>query len=192
MRRRRRSAVSPWNVDPLRSTTLRGIRSARSGLGQRSFRSSALNRKSCHASVSVMSEKRGRCCPQMDRYESYLPDAAHDSRNQRRVVSLCVEPPLRVRPTPPAAGSANYSTYGLPGTRYPTRTKPAPLAIQRREQRRSIARENIWHQKQQQTAQTKKKKKEEKMPGEMYGPIVLFILMLKQLQLLLSRQHFPD
>ena len=35
----RRSAVSPWNVDPLRSTTLREIRSARSGLGQsvRSF-----------------------------------------------------------------------------------------------------------------------------------------------------------
>ena len=63
MRRRRRSAVSPWNVDPLRSTTLlRGIRSARSGLGQRSFRSSALNRKSCHASVSVMWEKRGGCC----------------------------------------------------------------------------------------------------------------------------------
>ena len=28
-RRRRQSAVSPWNVDPLRSTTLRGIRSAR-------------------------------------------------------------------------------------------------------------------------------------------------------------------
>ena len=34
-RRRRRSAVSPWNVDPLRSTTLRGIRSTRSGF--RSF-----------------------------------------------------------------------------------------------------------------------------------------------------------
>ena len=62
MRRRRRSAVFPWNVDPLRSTTLRGIRSARSALGQRSFRSSALHRSSCHASVSVMLEKRsGRC-----------------------------------------------------------------------------------------------------------------------------------
>ena len=54
-RRRRRSAVSPWKVDPLRSTTLRGIRSARS------FRSSALPRKSCH-SVSVMLEKRGGRC----------------------------------------------------------------------------------------------------------------------------------
>ena len=43
------------------------------GLGQRSFRSSALNRKSCHVSVSV---------------KSILPDAAHDSRNQGRVVSL--------------------------------------------------------------------------------------------------------
>ena len=33
-----------------------------------------------------------------------LPDAAHDSRNQGRVVSLsCVEPPLGVRPTLPAA-----------------------------------------------------------------------------------------
>ena len=61
MRRRRRSAVSLWNVDPLRSTTLRAIRSARSGLGQRSFRSSALNRKSCHASVSVMENRGGRC-----------------------------------------------------------------------------------------------------------------------------------
>ena len=62
MRRTRRSAVSPWNVDPLRSTTLRGIRSVRGGLGLRSFRSSALHRKSCHASVSVMLEKRaGRC-----------------------------------------------------------------------------------------------------------------------------------
>ena len=38
MRRRRRSAVSTWNVDRLRNTTLRGIRSARNGLGQRSFR----------------------------------------------------------------------------------------------------------------------------------------------------------
>ena len=63
-RRRRRSAVSPWNVGPLRSNTLRGIRSARSGLGQRSFRSSAsaLHRTSCHASISAMLEKRGGRC----------------------------------------------------------------------------------------------------------------------------------
>ena len=62
LRRRRRSAVSPWNVDPLRSTTLRVIRSARSGSGQRSFRSSALKRKSCQVSVSVMLEKSGGRC----------------------------------------------------------------------------------------------------------------------------------
>ena len=55
---RRRSAVSPSNVDPLRSTTLRGVRSARRSRGN----SSALNRKSCHAPVSVMLEKRGGCC----------------------------------------------------------------------------------------------------------------------------------
>ena len=61
-RRRRRSSASPWDVDPLRSTTLRGIRTARSGLGQRTFRSSALHRTSCHASVSVMLEKRGGRC----------------------------------------------------------------------------------------------------------------------------------
>ena len=99
-RRRRRSAVSPWNVDPLRSTTLRGIRSERSGLGQRSFRSSALKRKSCHASVSVMLEKRGgRCRTDGPIRVLFLPDAAHDSCNQGR----CVEPPLGVRPTLPAA-----------------------------------------------------------------------------------------
>ena len=57
-RRRRRSAVSPWNMDPLRRTTLRGIRSARRNRGK----SSALNRKSCHASVLVMLEKRCGCC----------------------------------------------------------------------------------------------------------------------------------
>ena len=56
-RRRRRSAVSPWNVDPLRSTTLRGIRRERV-----SAPSSALHRKSRHAPVSVMLEKRGGRC----------------------------------------------------------------------------------------------------------------------------------
>ena len=71
-RRRRRSTVSPSNVDPLRSNTLRGTRSARSGLGQRTFCSSALNRKSCHAAVSVMLEQHGGCCRKMDRDESYL------------------------------------------------------------------------------------------------------------------------
>ena len=89
MRRRRRSTVSPWNVDLFRSTTLRVIRSASSGLGQRSFRSSALNRKSCHASVSVMLENRCGCCRADEPIRALiLPDTAHDSRNQGRVVSL--------------------------------------------------------------------------------------------------------
>ena len=48
---------SPWNVDPLRSTTRRSR-----GLGRRSFRSCALHRKSRHASVSLMLEKRGGRC----------------------------------------------------------------------------------------------------------------------------------
>ena len=52
----------PMERGPTASTTLRGIRSALSGIGQRSFRSSALNRTICHASVSGMLEKRdGRC-----------------------------------------------------------------------------------------------------------------------------------
>ena len=58
MRRRRRSAVSPRNLDPLRSTTLHGILRARRSRGN----SSALNRRSCHASVWVMWDKRGGCC----------------------------------------------------------------------------------------------------------------------------------
>ena len=89
MRRRRRSAVSPWNVDPLRSATLRGIRSARSGLGQRSFRSSALNRKSCHAScLGDVGEARWLLSHRWIDSSPILPNAAHDSRNQGRVVSL--------------------------------------------------------------------------------------------------------
>ena len=84
-RRRRRSAVSPWNVDPLRSTTLRGIHGARSSLGQRGFR------KSCHALVSVMLEKaRWPLSHRWTDTSPFLPDAAHDSRNQGRVVSLSV------------------------------------------------------------------------------------------------------
>ena len=91
MRRRRRSAVSPWNVDPLRSTTLRGISSARSGLGQRSFRSSALHPKSCHASLLVMlGEARWPLSHRWTDASPILPDAAHDRRNQGRVVSLSV------------------------------------------------------------------------------------------------------
>ena len=40
--------------------------------GQRSFRSSALHRKSCHASVPVMLENAVAAVAQMDRYEPYL------------------------------------------------------------------------------------------------------------------------
>ena len=92
MRRRRGSAVSPWNVDPLRSTTLRGICSARSGLGQTSFRSSALNRKSCHACFSPgdVGATRWLLSHRWTDTSPILPDAAHDSRNQGSVVSLSV------------------------------------------------------------------------------------------------------
>ena len=55
--RRRRRTVSPWNADPLRSTTLlRIIPSARRSRGN----SSALNRS--HATHSVTLEERGICC----------------------------------------------------------------------------------------------------------------------------------
>ena len=55
---------------------------------ERSFRSSALHRKSCHSSVSVMLEKRGPLSHRWTDSSPILPDAAHDSRNQGRVVSL--------------------------------------------------------------------------------------------------------
>ena len=86
----KRSLPIPCNVDPLRSTTLRGIRSARSGLGQRSFRPSALHRKLCHACFSL-GDVGEAWWPLSHRWidtSSTLPNAAHDSRNQRRVVSL--------------------------------------------------------------------------------------------------------
>ena len=90
MRRSRRlSAVSPGIVDPLPSTTtLRGIRSARGGLGQRRFRSSALHGKSYHASVSVMLEKHGGRCRTDGTIRVVSCQMRHDSRNQGRVVSL--------------------------------------------------------------------------------------------------------
>lgn len=100
MRRKgRRSAVSPWNVDLLlRSTTLRRIRSERSGLGQRSFRSSALNQKSCHASVAVMLEKRGGCCRTDGPIRVLSCQMRHTiAAIKARGVALCVEAPLRVR-----------------------------------------------------------------------------------------------
>ena len=89
-RRRRRSAVSPWNVDPLRSTTLRGIRSARSGLGQRSFRSFLCPTPKA-TPRSILGDVGAARWPLSRRWtdtSSTLPDAAHDSRNQGHVVSL--------------------------------------------------------------------------------------------------------
>ena len=57
-RRRRRSAVSPRNVDPLRSTTYCGIRSTRKHRGN----SFALSQQSCPASLLVTLVKLGGCC----------------------------------------------------------------------------------------------------------------------------------
>ena len=90
-RRRRRSAVSPWNVDPLRSTTLRGIRSARS-VGQRSFRSflCPTPKVTPRFSLDDVGEARWPLSHRWTDTSSTLPDAAHDSRNQGRVVSLSV------------------------------------------------------------------------------------------------------
>ena len=66
-RRRRRSAVSPWNMDPLRSTTLHGIRSARSGLG-------LCPKPKVVPRFSLGDVRRSvvAAVAQMDRYESYL------------------------------------------------------------------------------------------------------------------------
>ena len=82
----------PMERGPIAKHTLREIRSARSGLGQRSFRSSALNRKSCHACFSLGDAGAARW-PLSHRWtdtSAILPDAEHDSRNQGRVVSLSV------------------------------------------------------------------------------------------------------
>ena len=86
---RRRSAVSPWNVDPLRSTTLRGIRSARSGLGQ-SFRSflCPTPKVTPRSSLGDVGEPRWPLSHRWTDTSSTLPDAAHNSRNQGGVVSL--------------------------------------------------------------------------------------------------------
>ena len=87
----RRSAVSPWNVDPLRSTTLRGIRSARSGLGQ-SFRSflCPTPKVTPRSSLGDVGEARWPLSHRWTDTSSTLPDAAYDaaydSRNQGRVV----------------------------------------------------------------------------------------------------------
>ena len=91
-RRRRRSAVSPWNVDPLRSTPLRGIRSARSGVGLRSFRSFLCPKPKVMPRFSLgdVGEARWPLSHRWTDTSPILPDTAHDSRNQGRVVSLSV------------------------------------------------------------------------------------------------------
>ena len=91
-RRRRRSAVSRWNVDPLRSNTLRGNRSARSGLGQRSFRSflCPTPKVKPRSSLGDVGEARRPLSHRRTDTSAILPDAAHDCRNQGRVVSLSV------------------------------------------------------------------------------------------------------
>ena len=76
-------------MDPLRSTTQRGIRSARSGLGQRSFRSFLwpTPKVTPRSSLGDVGEARWTEHRWTDT-SSTLPDVAHDSRNQGRVVSL--------------------------------------------------------------------------------------------------------
>ena len=77
-------------MDPLRSTTLRGIRSARSGLGQRSFRSflCPTPKVTPRSSLGDVGEARWPLSHRRTDTSFTLPDAAHDSRNQGRVESL--------------------------------------------------------------------------------------------------------
>ena len=70
--------------------TLRGIRSARSGLGQRSFRSflCPTPKVTPRSSLGDVGQARWPLSHRWTDTSSTLPDAAHDSRNQGRVVSL--------------------------------------------------------------------------------------------------------
>ena len=90
MRRRRRSAVSRWNVDPLRSTTLRAIRSARSGYDR-------------GVSAPLPTPKVMPRFSLGDVGEARWPLSHRWTDTRRICVALCVEPPLGVRPTLPAA-----------------------------------------------------------------------------------------
>ena len=80
----------PMERDPLPSTTLRVIRSARSGLGQRSFRSflCPTPKVTPRSSLGDVGEARWPLSHRWTDMSSTLPDAANDSRNQGRVVSL--------------------------------------------------------------------------------------------------------
>ena len=79
----------PMERDPLPSTTLRVIRSARSSLGQSSFRSVLCPppKVTPRSSLRDVGEARRPLSHRWTDTSSTLPDAAHDSRNQGRVVS---------------------------------------------------------------------------------------------------------
>ena len=74
---------------PLPSTTLRVIRSARSGLGQRSFRSflCPTPKVTPRSSLGDVGEARWTLSHRWTGTSPTLPDAAYDSRNQGGVVS---------------------------------------------------------------------------------------------------------
>ena len=70
---------------------------------QRSFRSSALHRTSCHASVPVMLEKRGGRCRTDGPIRVLSCQMRHTIAAIKSCgVALCVKPPLGVRSTLPA------------------------------------------------------------------------------------------
>ena len=83
-------AQFPHGKGPTASTTLRVIRSARSGLGQRNFRSfiCPTPKVTPRSSLGDVGEARWPLSHRWTDTSSTLPDAAHDSRNQGRVVSL--------------------------------------------------------------------------------------------------------
>ena len=96
-RRRRRSAVSQLNVDPLRSTALRGIRSGRPAwspqctqwLRAEEFPLLCPTPKVMpRFSLGDVGEARWLLSHRWTDSSPISPDAAHDSRNQGRVVSL--------------------------------------------------------------------------------------------------------
>ena len=88
------------------TTTLRGIRSARRRHGN-SF--ALVNRQSCHASVSLILEKRGGCCRTDGPRRVLSCQMRHSiaAINAAWCPSLSALSLLSVGPTPPAAGSSS-------------------------------------------------------------------------------------
>ena len=80
----------PMERDPLPSTTLRVIRSARSGLGQRSFRSFLCPppKVTPRSSLGDVGEARWLRSHKRTEMSPILPDFAHNRGTQRGVVSL--------------------------------------------------------------------------------------------------------